>query len=93
MVLDAFTRSHLDSGVYGLWLCKTTGLGSGTVYPILDRLERAGWVEARWEDSQPSGRPKRRSYVLTGAGKAAYAADQHRRGASHAGPDLGEAAV
>lgn len=52
---------------YGLDLMADTGLASGTLYPILVRLERAGWVESRWEDIDPvaEGRPSRRYYRLT----------------------------
>jgi DNA-binding PadR family transcriptional regulator len=55
---------------YGLQLMQATGLPSGTLYPILVRLERAGWVESRWEQTDPSadGRPKRRYYRLTADG-------------------------
>ena len=55
---------------YGLQLMQDTRLPSGTLYPILVRLERAGWVESRWEEIDPvaEGRPPRRYYRLTGAG-------------------------
>jgi DNA-binding PadR family transcriptional regulator len=53
---------------YGLELCDPVGLPSGTVYPILARLERVGWVESRWEDPavhEAAGRPRRRFYRLS----------------------------
>jgi len=52
---------------------QTTGLPSGTLYPILVRLERAGWVESRWERTDPvaDGRPNRRYYQLTAEGAVA----------------------
>jgi PadR family transcriptional regulator PadR len=52
---------------YGLQLMQATGLPSGTLYPILVRLERAGWVESHWEQTDPAaeGRPARRYYRLT----------------------------
>jgi DNA-binding PadR family transcriptional regulator len=55
---------------YGLQLMQDAGLPSGTLYPILVRLERAGWVESRWEQADPvaEGRPQRRYYRLTGEG-------------------------
>jgi PadR family transcriptional regulator PadR len=55
---------------YGLQLMQDTGLPSGTLYPILVRLERTGWVESRWEDVDPvaAGRPTRRYYRLTSDG-------------------------
>jgi DNA-binding PadR family transcriptional regulator len=43
-------------------------LPTGTVYPALHRLERAGLVQASW--SSDSGR-RRRSYQLTAAGRHA----------------------
>ncbi len=55
---------------YGLQLMQQTGLASGTLYPILTRLQKAGWLTARWEDEDPSdaGRPVRRYYQLTAEG-------------------------
>ena len=52
---------------YGYELAKATGLASGTLYPILMRLEERGLLEARWEfqDSRP-----RHVYRLTPAGIA-----------------------
>ena len=57
---------------YGLRLMQQTGLPSGTLYPILVRLERAGWVRSRWEQVDPAveGRPTRRYYRLTAEGAA-----------------------
>jgi DNA-binding PadR family transcriptional regulator len=56
---------------YGLELCGETGLPSGTVYPIVARLEQVGWLESRWEDPNEhitEGRPRRRYYRLTDDG-------------------------
>jgi PadR family transcriptional regulator, regulatory protein PadR len=55
---------------YGIEIGAAAGLRSGTVHPILARLERVGWVESRWEDVDPSdaGRPARRYYRLTSSG-------------------------
>jgi PadR family transcriptional regulator, regulatory protein PadR len=56
---------------YGLQLCAETGLPSGTIYPIVARLEQLGWVESSWEDPREhvaEGRPRRRYYRLTDAG-------------------------
>ncbi len=56
---------------YGLQLCAETGLPSGTIYPIVARLEHIGWVESRWEDPGEhitEGRPRRRYYRLTDDG-------------------------
>jgi PadR family transcriptional regulator, regulatory protein PadR len=71
-VLDVLAAAGPQDPPFGLLICDLAGLGSGTVYPILDRLERAGWVIGEWEAEQPAGRPRRRSYRLTGAGQAGY---------------------
>lgn len=53
--------------MYGLQICTEAGLPSGTIHPILARLEGLGWVESRWEDidARQEGRPRRRYYRLT----------------------------
>ena len=63
---------------YGLALCELVGLPSGTIYPILARLEQLRWVESFWEDADrhvAEGRPRRRYYRLTpdGAEQARHA--------------------
>jgi DNA-binding PadR family transcriptional regulator len=69
-------RSLLEKAAekqYGLELCDRAGLQSGTVYPILTRLEQAGWVDSAWEDPevhQAEGRPRRRYYTLSEEGAA-----------------------
>jgi PadR family transcriptional regulator PadR len=42
------------------------GLPTGTVYPALRRLERAGWIDGEW--STVDGR-RRRTYRLSRAGR------------------------
>jgi PadR family transcriptional regulator len=59
---------------HGYGIARDTGLKSGTLYPILIRLADRGLVEARWEDEQPAGRPRRHLYRLTPDGLAAAAA-------------------
>lgn len=58
---------------YGLDLMRATGLASGTLYPILTRLQEAGWIEAHWEeiDATEAGRPARRYYRMTPDGVTA----------------------
>lgn len=55
---------------YGIEITDGAELPSGTVHPILARLEGLGWVESRWEEIDPraEGRPPRRYYRLTAAG-------------------------
>ena len=59
---------------HGYGIARDTGLKSGTLYPVLIRLADRGLVEARWEDEQPAGRPRRHLYRLTPEGLAAATA-------------------
>lgn len=56
--------------ISGAQIARITGLASGTLYPILMRLETARWVDSKWEDADPSelGRPRRRLYRVTALG-------------------------
>lgn len=56
---------------YGFALVKATGLASGSVYPILRRLEDHGWITAREEVIDPTARrPRHRVYYrLTADGR------------------------
>ena len=81
---------------YGLEIGEAAGLRSGTVHPILARLEGYGWLASRWEDIDASaeGRPARRYYVLTADGvQAARAAldRAYRPVAGRLRPQVGEA--
>jgi DNA-binding PadR family transcriptional regulator len=58
-----------------------TGLASGTVYPALRRLEKAGFVGSRWERAsiaQASQRPPRKYYEVTKSGRAALSEARQR---------------
>ncbi|AHH99699.1 hypothetical protein GCM10010174_17250 [Kutzneria viridogrisea] len=56
---------------YGLEIIQSTRLASGTVYPILARLERQGCLHSRWETDEVQARgPRRRFYRLTPLGLA-----------------------
>lgn len=56
---------------YGFDIMEKTGLPSGTVYPILRRLEQGELIQSKWEsgDAQELQRPQRRYYRLTRAGE------------------------
>lgn len=62
-----------STNLYGYDLMQLTGLASGTLYPILMRFEKAGWLASSWEKADPKeeGRPRRRFYRITGAGQTA----------------------
>jgi PadR family transcriptional regulator PadR len=55
---------------YGYDLMKATRLPSGTLYPMLARLQQEGLVDSQWEDQRPDaeGRPPRKYYRLTADG-------------------------
>ena len=74
LVLEALLRDPAAER-YGLEIVEATGLMPGTIYPILARLERAGWLRSEWEvlDEQEAGRPRRRYYGLTAEGATAAA--------------------
>lgn len=61
---------------YGFDIMEVTGLPSGTVYPILARLEEQGLVRSRWEPvaaARREKRPPRRYYEVSAAGRRALA--------------------
>jgi PadR family transcriptional regulator, regulatory protein PadR len=61
---------------YGFDVMDATGLPTGTVYPLLRRLERRGVLTGVWEDEAKAhgeNRPPRRYYRLTAAGEAEMA--------------------
>lgn len=63
-----------DERIWGFKLCQEADLGSGTVYPLLERLERDGLVSSFWEEPAPRDRPPRRFYELTNHGRQEIAA-------------------
>lgn len=54
---------------HGYELASETGLKSGTLYPLLIRLEAQGFLEAEWRQPVASGRPPRHAYRLSAAGQ------------------------
>ena len=68
-VLQALARGTR----HGFDIIDETDLPSGTVYPILRRLEREGCASGHWEEvsvAQDEQRPPRRYYKLSAAGRA-----------------------
>jgi PadR family transcriptional regulator PadR len=70
-----------DGERYGVELVRRLGAetalatSEGTLYPLLSRLRRSGWVATTWQES-PTG-PPRRYYALTPDGRAALAHFRH----------------
>ncbi len=70
LVLQALTQDF----AYGFEIMRATRLPSGTVYPLLRRLEAAGHLASRWEEAEQAhqeGRPPRRYYEATAEGRVA----------------------
>ena len=68
-VLQALAQGYR----FGFDIMDATRLPSGTVYPILRRLEALGLVASSWEDdarAKKNSRPRRRNYQLTRDGRA-----------------------
>jgi DNA-binding PadR family transcriptional regulator len=63
VVLQRFVERPTDWH-YGYELSRETALKSGTLYPILMRLEKYKLLEARWVATQ-DGVPPRHTYRLT----------------------------
>jgi DNA-binding PadR family transcriptional regulator len=72
LVLQALSRGFH----HGFDIMDATGLPSGTVYPILRRLDREGLLKSAWERAaiaQREQRPPRRYYEITADGRAMLA--------------------
>lgn len=75
----------VDEDRYGFDLVRRLGevdglvTSEGTIYPLLSRLRRDGWVTTRWAESETG--PPRRYYAITPAGRRALLAfaDEWRR--------------
>lgn len=61
----------LDAGgqwSHGYELARLADIKSGTLYPLLIRLEAQGYLEAEWQQPVEGGRPPRHAYRLTASG-------------------------
>ena len=65
-----FLLTKPREGHSGAEISKATKVGSGTLYPLLARLETVGWLKSEWEkiDPKEAGRPRRQFYRLTAVG-------------------------
>jgi PadR family transcriptional regulator, regulatory protein PadR len=69
--LERVLRVFLDDPAarrYGYDLMKAAAVPSGTLYPLLARLEARGLVASAWETPRHDGERPRRYYRLTGEG-------------------------
>lgn len=62
-----------DARHWGWELKRLSGVRSGVLYPVLDRMLTEGWLSDEWEDpAETEGkRPPRRYYVVTASGREA----------------------
>lgn len=67
-VLEVFLNGP-QAEHYGRELTEQTGVGSGTLYPMLNGWADAGWLQARTEEDAHPGRPARRYYSMTEDGE------------------------
>jgi PadR family transcriptional regulator, regulatory protein PadR len=67
LLLEALL-DHPADWKYGYNLSRTTGLKSGTLYPILIRLADRRLLETSWEEASEPGRPPRHMYRFTAEG-------------------------
>jgi PadR family transcriptional regulator PadR len=77
LVLQALDRGHR----YGFDIIDVTRLRSGTVYPLLRRLEETGLVRSKWERvtiARSDNRPPRKYYELTHAADELVALAEER---------------
>lgn len=69
--LERVLRAFLDDPAarrYGYDLMKAASLQSGTLYPLLARLEHHKLADSAWETPQQEGQRPRKYYWLTGEG-------------------------
>lgn len=93
LVTLAILRAIRGGRIYGADIMDATGLGGGTIYKTLSRLERRGWIVGRWEDAdaaEAERRPRRRFYRLTAEGEAATS-DAEQRARELAGGSIVDA--
>ncbi|MCL4501074.1 MAG: PadR family transcriptional regulator [Deltaproteobacteria bacterium] len=82
-ILLSFWKVHIlhhagEGPVYGQWIITELrrhgyDLSPGTLYPLLARMERHGWLESSGEDAN-GGAHARRNYHLTTKGREVLAA-------------------
>ncbi len=84
-------QSIANGTPYGFDIMEATALPSGTVYPILARLEEQDLVRSRWESigtARRDKRPPRKYYEISGAGREALTRSvEHYRSLGGQGPN------
>jgi len=80
-ILLSFWKIHIlhhasERPVYGQWIAQELrehgyDISPGTLYPLLDRMQRQGWLRSRQSD--PGNPRSRRDYRLTAEGRSTLA--------------------
>jgi PadR family transcriptional regulator PadR len=70
LVLKGFLECPTDE-LWGTEIMRSTHIAAGSIYPLLKRLQEAGFLRSREEKINPvlAGRPARRYYRLTDEGR------------------------
>jgi PadR family transcriptional regulator PadR len=78
-LLRGLIRLHIlfhavEGNIYGLWMIDELRrhgytIGPGTLYPMLNAMERKGYLKSK---RQPTGHSFRRVYRATARGRSAY---------------------
>lgn len=72
LVLSQFSQESPRAELYGAKIGEQTKIGFATVYKILSRFEKAGWLVSRLESEKVANklaRPQRRYYRMTKIGR------------------------
>src|ERR1700733_7627997 len=75
---------------HGYGISQLTGLKSGTLYPLLMRLEEQGFLESKWQETGRPGAPPRHAYRLTQNGRV-FARERKSEFSDQLSPKLGRA--
>jgi PadR family transcriptional regulator, regulatory protein PadR len=80
-ILLGFWKAHIlhhaeEGALHGHWMLTELrehgySISPGTLYPLLQRMERLGWLKSRAD--RPGGPRSRRDYRLTAAGRKVLA--------------------
>lgn len=68
LAIASYLISLDGKSTYGMEIGRHTGLGTASVYSVLDRFEDYGWLNSHWESDSDRKGARRRLYSLTKQG-------------------------
>lgn len=68
LAVASYLVSLEGKSTYGMEIGRHTGLGTASVYSVLDRFEEYGWLDSHWESDSDRKGARRRLYSLTKQG-------------------------